>query len=408
MTATKNASGEIRLKALYFTYLAAGGLAMTYWPLHFAAVGLSASAIGVLFGVRTAMTIVFQPWLTSSAERRGRPRLAVAVAFSVAAACGLLLPLGAGFWTLALPVWFAAPATATIVPLLDATIVRDYGLGRYGRFRLWGSAGFGVTVAGFGVLIAVAARFWPVLADPDASRAAMGTASAWAYVGMTGLGAALAWRGVAGEMSTPRPGARALEWPGRGFGGFVLASALHWAAVMVFNVFFTLRVAAAEMPLWVPGVGVGVAILGEIAAFWAVGTSKLGRPLPIALAVCGVSAFRWAVVAWAPSAAALIAVQALHFATFGVWFSLTMGALGDFAPPERRATVQGLLSALCFGVGGTASSLLTGAVFERYGGEGAFSVAVALELLAALAYVVVLPGLSAGWGAHAATKVNAA
>jgi predicted MFS family arabinose efflux permease len=106
--------------------------------------------------------------------------------------------------------------------------------------------------------------------------------------------------------------------------------------------------------------------------------------------VCLISAIRWVIVATSDSVGVMVAVQALHFFTFGVWFSLAIRLLGRFAPLERRATVQGVFSAACFGIGGAFGSFSGGALMEYHGGDTLFLAAAVAELVAMAVFVVAL------------------
>lgn len=364
------------LRGIYFVYFGCGSLALTYFPLYLDALGLAGASIGLIFGGRTALAIVGQPPVTWLADRAGRPRLFLFAAFVVGLACALLLPFAKGFFTAAVAVWLAAPIVAAVVPLLDAFVVNTQGVARYGSYRLWGSVGFGLMVAGFGLVMADAAY-------EDAGRAAV-----WVYIAMLAVGALLS-----GLLPDTRVGpvskSGARFAPGLPFVPFVIGHALHWAACVVMNVYFSLHMRDAGMATWVPGVAVAVAIVGEVAAF-AFAARVIARATPVTwfVAITVLGAARWLITAAAPGVLIVVAVQVVHFLSFGVWFSLAMRQLGRFAAAERRTTLQGVFSAACFGGGGLIGSLIGGAVMDAVGGGGAFVFAAGLEAAALVAFLV--------------------
>lgn len=359
---------------MYFAYFAAGSLFVTYVPLHFAALGLSAAAIGWIFGVRTVLATVFQPVITARTERSGRPLATIARAAVFGTALIAALPFATGFWTLAVPIWIAAPGFAAIVPVLDAAVVRAFGVPAYGRIRAWGSAGFGVMVAAYGVAI----RGWT---SEDAGRAALVL-----YLVTSFAGTAIAVWLARGEQPSPRPDTRTWMWPGPGFALFVFASALHWGSLNVFNVFLALHTTSLGMDVWVPGAALGVAIVAEVLGFVLSARFRAIGAMAFLVTVCVAGVVRWGVVAFSDVEALTIGVQLLHLLSFGGWFAVVIALLGRFGGEERRGSVQGVFAALCFGLGGAASSVVGGWAFEWWGGKGAFALAAALEVAAAAAY----------------------
>ncbi len=367
-----NADRPWRLEGIYFAYLAAGGVMFTYWPYHLTALGLSASAIGLLFGVRTAIGIVSQPIVTGAVDRLGAPGRALFVALGLGFVLTLGLPFATSFWVIAALIWCAMPGLSAVIPVLDASIVRTAGIVRYGRVRLWGSAGYGVSVGAFG------------LAFGSMSYAAAGRASLFVAIAALGVAAAIAAMlppdyGLDGEGRSSRRAWR----PGKAFFSFAAANGLHWSAVMAFNVFLSLHARESDFGSGVVGVAVAVAIAAEVVAFAFAG--RVVTPdnahgwLPT---VCVASAFRWVVTALAPAWWVLVVVQVVHALSFGVWYAAAVARLGAFATIEDRAAAQGWLAATVFGIGGVLGSVGGGFVMDHAGGRGVFLAAAVVELSA--------------------------
>ena len=368
------------LRGMYFTYLGGAGIAITYWPYHFESLGLTKTQIGIIFGVRMATAVVSQPLLSAFADRWGRPALMLFVSLSITFMLSAGMLLAQEFLGVALVMWLSAPFAAVFVPLTDATTVRRLGIERYGGIRLWGSVGFGLTVAVFAFSVR------------DMTHAQSGLVAVPAFLGFAALCAALC--GLL-QRSEAAPSERVVAprfTPGWAFLPFVIANALHWSCVTVYNVYFALHTEALGMSPGLPGACIAVGITGEVAAFAVAQRTFHGPPVRWLVAMCLLSALRWVVVGTSTSVGVMIAIQALHFFSFGVWFSLAIRLLGRFAPLERRATVQGYFSAACFGVGGAFGSFAGGALMEHHGGDTLFLAAAAAELVAMLVFVVALRG----------------
>lgn len=371
---------EHAVKGIYFAYLGSLGLMVTYWPYHFAALGLTALHIGILMSVRTAISIVSQPWITALADRSGRPMRMLQFSLVAAFVIALGLPWATSFALIALLVWVQTPLQTSTLPLVDVQTLRLFGEKAYGRIRLWGSLGYGVCVLGFG------------LAFSHLPEARIGELSVWGYVLLAGV-AALAVVLLRGERevrasSAPLPFGRLLR--DRRLQVFLGANALHWGAVMIFNVFFALLVLERGWSPRVPGLAVGVAIAGEVLAFLLVARFLTRERAAFWLMlVCGLGALRWVLTAVLLHSGAVIALQGVHFFSFGVWFYAALLVLLKDSDDADRGALQGLFMAASLGVGASIGTLAGGWVVDGWGAAAGFVLAALMEV-GALA-------LFAGW-----------
>ena len=377
MTSTRDARA---LRAVYFCYLGANALVGTYWPWHLDALGWSGVQIGLLFSVRAILMTAAQPVLTGWADHRGLATRTLQVGLLFGVVVSAFLPLAESFVLFAGLVWLAAPGFATVIPLLDASVVQRFGTKNYGRSRLWGSLGYGLAALIFG-------------------RAVMGldyeTAGALAVKAFVVV---LALASVASfAVSTPRRAPMSREERPEvsmtpALATFLVVNGLHWAGVMVFNIYFGMLVEHREWSPALPGVAMAVAIAAEVLALGAGARLLAWRPALSWLApVFVISAIRWLATAWAPTPGVILVVQVLHGVSFGVWFVAMMDGVSRFADDDRRPTLQGWVAAAVLGGGGVISTALGGALMdvERVpawleGPPFAFAAASLLELLAVL------------------------
>jgi PPP family 3-phenylpropionic acid transporter len=369
-----------RLAALYLCFYAGAALLITFWPHYMTSIGLDYADIGLVFGVGTLMGIVAQPSLTVLSDYLGMPVRLLQILATAAVAFLFGVPFVAGFFGLATLMWFSAVPRSAIVPLLDATAVRSLGAERFGALRVWGSVGYGVAAATFGLL----AR--------NLSYETAGLYSVWTYLVLACVLVALTLTLPKDAPSGERPGARAFIGlatnPRLLF--FLGVQALHWAGMMYFNVYLSLHTRAMELPLVVPSVAIFVSIAAEILAFWVARPFVTGRRAPWALVVVmAVTVLRWLIMAVAEDAWLIIAVQALHFFSFGVWYAACIVALTEYAPAAQRGAIQGLFAATVFGVGGGLGSVLGGEIAQAGGSGSGFAAAAGLDGLALLACLFV-------------------
>lgn len=366
----------IALRGLYFGYLGANGLMATYWAWYLSSVGLSGTEIGLLFGVRSIITVFAQPVLATLADRLGMPIRLLKVGLLIGTGCIAALSFMDSFRTIAGMFWLASPALAVVIPLVDATVVVRYGSERYGGFRLWGSLGYGLVVAVFG---------WAVTHVPYAEAGALAVQATVVAFALTTLCAVLLRRDAARPtMSVARPAIRVTA----PLVSFFAVNAVHWSAVMIYNIYLGKLVESRGWATSVPGYAVAAAIIAEVLAL-AVASRLLARweATRWFAAIAAVSALRWGLCVWAPSAALLVGIQLLHVLSFGVWIAATMESLGRFAPADRRPTLQGWFSGAVLAAGGFIGSALGGVMLDVSGADGAFLAAMVLDLVATAGFL---------------------
>jgi PPP family 3-phenylpropionic acid transporter len=100
-----------------------------------------------------------------------------------------------------------------------------------------------------------------------------------------------------------------------------------------------------------------------------------------------VATARWYWLAHAQSAAEVLLMAPLHALTFGLWYLAFVHENQHGAPPELRATVQGLAAA-CLGLGMITATLCGSYLLETFGGRTVFDVASLFAAASCLLYGV--------------------
>jgi MFS transporter, PPP family, 3-phenylpropionic acid transporter len=256
-----------------------------------------------------------------------------------------------------------------LVPLTDAYALRGvarYGLD-YGPLRLWGSAAFIAGALACGLLV-----------DLIAARHLV-----WVIAGVAGLGAlaSLGLRPLDRPNVAPAAAAGAgglLRDPG--FLAIILASALIQGSHAAYYGF-------ASITWQVAGFGgltiAGLWALGVLAEIVVFALSPRFTWPPATLVVIGALAavVRWLITAQEPSVAVLAVVQLAHGLTFGLTQVGIMGLLVRHVPGHVMVRGQGYLAA-CGGIVAGSASILSGAVYARYG-QGVYDVMAAMALVGA-------------------------
>lgn len=368
------------LPGIYFLYFASVGITLPFLPAYFASVGLSPRQIGALLSVGPAMAMVAPSFWGHLADRTGRPdRILTAVAFG--ALCGLSSLLWFdGFFPLLVALGAYAFFTSAITPLLDSMTLHqvESSGGSYAAVRVFGSFGFVLASVGFGLSV------------PAVDRLAV-------LVPLGFIAGYLLW-----SLLLEAP-ARAFERSQNPFAGlgllrnrdllwFLLACTLHWISCAPYHGSLALHIGALGLPPSVVGFSAGLGVVAEIAAMFAYpNLSKRFAPRHLLAASFFATVLRWAGMAVAQSAVAIILLQALHGLSFGLFYVAAVSFVSRRVPSQLRATGQALFVSITFGLGGLVGFTGAGAAYELLGGHRLFGAAALLELAPALLALTLRP-----------------
>lgn len=354
----------LRLASFYFAYYAALGAFTPYWSLYLQSQGMGIAAISVLMSLWYATRILAPSTWTLLAARSPRPIrwLQLGCVLTVLSFAGFLLPWKfAGLFAVMCAFCFFYNA---VMPQFES-ITQSHLQGRtdgYGLVRVWGSIGFIVVVAGYGVLIdrfgverlpwLMLPLFIALLVSAFGNRYATPPA-ATAHGGDAGFRERLR-----------RPETIA----------FFVAAFLIQVSFGPYYTFFSIYLGehgyspSVQGLLWSIGVLVEIGLLflsRRIFRRW--GARRL---LVFSL---GITVVRWWVTAaWPDSLALMVLAQTTHAFSFAAFFAAAMLLLAEYFPGRHNGHGQGVFYGLSSGVGGVIGALLAGQLW-RFGGQAAFA-----------------------------------
>jgi PPP family 3-phenylpropionic acid transporter len=359
-----------RLALFYGAIFGLLGAYLPFFPVWLKAVGIDASWIGIITAVPAVTRFTVLPFVTGLAERRQSLRNAIIIT-AFATVLGLTV---VGTQHQAVLVFVAFVATCCLwtpmAPLTDAYALRGvshYGL-NYGPLRLWGSAAFVVGALACGLLVDVIAPEHLI----------------WVIAVVAGLSAlaSLGLRPVDGLKKADvmqRGSGTLLRDPG--FLAIILASALIQGSHAAYYIFASIVWKQSGLGgLTIAGLW-SLGVLAEIVVF---ALSPRFTLSPAVLVVIGAlsAVARWSITAQEPPAVVLSVVQLTHGLSFGLTQVGTMGLLVRNVPFHVMARGQGYLAA-CGGIVASCASILSGAVFARYG-QGVYYFMAAMALSGAV------------------------
>ncbi len=365
-----------RLSPFYIGIFLVIGIHLPFWPLWLKARGMGAEEIGFLLGAGLLAKVVTNPVIIHFADRwGGKRRMLIALAASAFVAFSLF-HWASGYWSLLAVTIPAIALFSAMIPLgenLTMTASYEKKLD-YGRIRLWGSLAFILAAMGGGRLLVGRSEdfvLWMILA-------ALGFAF---FACLLMPGAAASETGSRGQ-----PLRRLLKSPL--FLLFLLAVSLLQAAHCAYYGFATLYWRGLGYSDDIIGVLWAVGVISEVVLF-AFSGAVVARLGPTALIVIAGAAgvLRWLVSGLATDLFVLFAVQTLHALTFGATHLGAMHFIARAAPPDSSATAQSLYSSFAMGGALGLGMMLSGSLYESFGGAAAF---LAMSVMALAGFVCAL------------------
>jgi MFS transporter, PPP family, 3-phenylpropionic acid transporter len=354
-----------RLRLLYFLYFAAAGTSLPYLAAYLRGLGFSGSAIGSIQMLPSLLSPLVGLTWAHVADRRGDPVQVLRWVTAWAALSALFLPWAATPLAVGAVVFSMSLGDRALVALLDTVSLehcrRNPGH-TYAWLRLFGSVGFLVLALLLGQVLTL-----------RGDRA--GDPVVPASIALLCVGYALGARGLAPSPAgvSGRPGGGELLplLRNRRLLPLFAAGAVHWAATVPYSLFLGLHVRDLGLPARVTGAAISVAVLAEILVMVAYPRLAARRSARTLLGISfAASSVRWILLSRATSPAALVALQALHGLTYGLFWSILVQLVGALVPAHMRATGQALCQALVFGIGSAVGARLAGLGYDHYGSVG--------------------------------------
>lgn len=378
-TADLHATRRIALRRLALTSFFAFGALGIHFPFFtpaLLAVGMSSTAVGLMWSARSA-THMFSPSLFGVlADLHGKSRLLSAFALVSLAVLSTSLAFVDDEAIATLLFALTGLLGGASSSLLDGLVLTALGeeKRRFGSVRVFGSIGFGVTALTFSIVDDAVAlpRATPFVVAAALSLTASGlvlSVPVAAHVRLAGLG-------------------RAVRLVLRRDLLVVGAVTLFlWASHGAYSAFLAPLAAAHAVTGSSVGVALAVAIVCEVIAMRAsvVLLERFGAKTVMLIAT-GTAVFRWAFLASTTAPLAFVAAQGLHGVTFGLFYPAVVTLVGALVPDEARQTAQGSLVAGFFGLGGTVGTAIAGHTF----GLSATTTWWSMCALASVAFLIAL------------------
>jgi MFS transporter, PPP family, 3-phenylpropionic acid transporter len=362
------------LSASYFAHI---GFFNPYLPLWLKEQGLTLIAISLMTAVQSA-TRLFAPygWGALSDHTGERVKL-LRYSATAALVASLGLWFDGGLWWLALVLLVMFTHTSSMMPMSEAAMAHLVSRGgafdarRYGRVRLWGSAGFLVTVFAAGAWFeAFGMRHFP----------------AWTLLTLGAVVASVWWLP---DLKEAVP-AHAEKLP---VGPVLRQPVVRWLFASIFfhvmshiaiYAFFSLYLDALGYSKTTIGLMWAVSVVVEIGWFFTQGRWLPRMSLTAWLVLCAAAtALRMGITASAASVLGwLLLAQMLHALTFATHHTVCIALLSHHFPGRLRGRGQALYTVIGYGFPGVLGATLGGALSTQLGLVSVFWAALLTGLVA--------------------------
>ncbi len=389
------------LSAVWWFVLGGLGLIFPFYSLYLREnAGLSGTQVGAVMATLPLIGLIAQPFWGHLADRTGR-RVTVlaALAFGTCLGyCGLAFANSFSSFIIgtALLALFSTPLLPGCVSLSLALLPEPTGAA-FGRVRVMGTIGFGVSVGLFPVVLRAYQRFSPASGQP---AAAAGEGEAGLRI-MFFVAALLLLLATATTLRLPEGRVVSLR-ARRGEWRLLVRNGL-FARVLIFTFLAYLFIQGPMVlfPILVRAQGGGLEAISRmwlimltleipLLFYFGVGLARMGPRGVIAIGITA-AAVRWGVSGFVDDLRWVYLVQVLHGVT--VWgVILGVPLYVDAIVPQRlRSTGQGLLAMIGVSLGSIISNVGAGWLTEVVGPKAPARVAGVAAGLLALALPLMLP-----------------
>lgn len=361
--------------AFYFAFFAASGSFVPFLNAHYQQSGIPLQQIGLLAALPMLMNLFANPlWAAAADAFRLHGRL-LTLSMMLAIPAAWLLAHAGGFWALAGLALVYAFAAAPIISLGDHAVTEALGPARYeyGRLRIWGAVGFGLSAWAGGSLMEHFGIQQSVLA----------------YVLMMGLGVF-----AAAHLPKPRLAEAAPFWKGvqilstdrrwYSFLGGVFLAGIGFSAINNYLILYMRSLGAGEGLF---GLGTAIAGVSELPIFF-FSTQIIRRWSPRGLigAAFGALALRLLLISLVRDPKLILLLQLLHGPSFSAVWAAGVNYSSEIAPPGLGASAQSLFGAVLFALAGIVGAYSGGQIFQHWGPTVLFQGAAFLVLCGGLVF----------------------
>jgi len=379
---------SFRGKGVYFFFYAANAALLPVLTLYYQSIGVTGARLGVLAAIWPAGSILGASLWGAIADSTGHHRRVLSFAIVAAIASAQLFLVAEGFageiifgdvFLALLPiVALFAIAAAPVGPMLDNAVLEDLGTesDRFGRIRLWGAIGWGISAPLVGWLIDLSGLriVFPIY---GALMLLLFATSFLLPVPRGRIGADI--------VSGFRAIAKSPRW--RYFLLSVLVTGTGSGFIHHYLYIYLDAIGGSGTLL---GVSLAVATASELIVFGlADRIFRRVRPQSLILVSMGLVGVRMVLYGIIDNPILALLPQFMHGLTFSLFLVAGVAIAKELAPPGMGTTSQALFTGTNMGAGGIAGALLGGLLYRSMPVTSVYLVAGVAEIALAAVFVLV-------------------
>lgn len=346
-------------KAFYFFYFAAFSALMPFLVLYYEGLGFSGQQIGILSAIFPLMVLVSAPLWGMIADVSKRHKLIVVLLIALSIVFGMVLNTGKSFSSLVLLFSVFAFFVAPTVPLGDTAVLALLGdqKSNYGRLRVWGAVGWGLSAPLAGILTERLGITWAF----------------YSYALFMSLclfsSLRLPFDSVTKDHSDGQGGGSSLrqfltvDWI-----FFLCAVFISGIGLAISGSFVYLYLSELQATGLIVGLALTMATLSELPlTFYGKQLLQRFSIFSLVFAALVFVGLRLIFYSVASDTFHILLIQLLHGFCFSILWIAGIAYADANAPEGRNATAQGLFSAVLFGMGSAAGGLIGGYYYDNLG-----------------------------------------
>lgn len=361
----------------YLLYFGANACLYPYWILYYQSLGFKGAQIGLLTAIGPLIFLVGAPFWTGIADKTQRHKLLMGGTFLVAICLVLVFPFLKTFFPVLVMAMLFSFIFSPVNSFADTATMTMLGDQKemYGRVRMGGTIGWGVIVSIGGIVIEKLGLAWAF----------------WLYAALMFaaflVSRKFTFHRVKQEVSI-KHGVRKL-FSNRRLVLFLATAFVCGMALTSINSFLSAYMAELGYGASLVGVAFAIGTVSELPSFFfsnlLLARLKPHGMLVFAMVATTVRLFLYATVT---TEAGILVFQLINGMTFGFLWVAGVSYVNRIAPPDLKATAQGIFSATVFGFGSATAGFVSAILLERVGGAQMYTIFGVLTLTALVVYLL--------------------
>jgi PPP family 3-phenylpropionic acid transporter len=342
--------------AFYFFFFAALAAMSPFLALYYQGLGLSGGEIGLLLGVSPLVSLFASPFWTGLADARHRHKTILFITILTTILFAVVFPSLKTFAFVFLFVLLLAFVSAPIIPLVDTAAISMLGERRelYGRTRLWGTIGWGVSAPLAGMFLQIQGLRWLF----------------WVYALLMTFNLFIVPR-----ISFSRPVNVTPFWHGlrivftdRRWVFFLFTVFVAGIGIAVHANYLSLLLQYLGADKTLVGFAVTITMLSELPVmFFSNRPLKRLKPNGLLIIATTVVGLRCLFYAFSLTPLTVLFIQLAHGFTYPALWIAGVTYAAENAPAGLESTSQGIFGSVLAGFGMSAGSLLGGMFIDSFG-----------------------------------------